>query len=85
MISAAVLEELRQVVGPRAVLDRSQDLMLYEYDGSVDTARPEVVVFPSATEEVVEIVKIAARHKLPLVGRRNGRRRAPPRGPTREP
>lgn len=72
MISAAVLEELRQVVGPRAVLDRSQDLLLYEYDGSVDTSRPEAVVFPSATEEVVEIVKIAARHKLPLVGRGAG-------------
>ena len=59
-------------MGPRAVLHRQQDLLLYEYDGSIDKGRPEGVVFPRCTEEVVEIVRIAADHSLPLVGRGAG-------------
>ena len=49
------------LLGPRGYLDRPEDLLLYEYDGSVDKARPEMVVFPRTTEDVVAIVKIAAR------------------------
>ena len=72
MIAPEVLAELRAVVGPDAVLDREQDLLLYEYDGSIDKSRPDVVVFPRTTAQVVDLVKIAARHKMPLVGRGAG-------------
>ncbi len=46
--------------------------MLYEYDGSIEKSQPECVVFPSTTEEVVAIVKIAQKYGLPLVGRGAG-------------
>ena len=46
--------------------------MLYEYDGSIEKGRPECVVFPKTTEDVVRIAKVAAEHKLPLVGRGAG-------------
>jgi glycolate oxidase len=46
--------------------------MLYEYDGSIDKSQPECVVFPSTTEDVVAIVKIAKKYDLPLVGRGAG-------------
>ena len=46
--------------------------MLYEYDGSIEKGRPECVVFPKSTEDVVRIVRVAADHKLPLVGRGAG-------------
>ena len=46
--------------------------MLYEYDGSVEVARPDCVVFPRATADVVEIVRLANRHEVPLVGRGTG-------------
>ncbi len=59
-------------VGKRAVLHRDQDLLLYEYDGSIDKGRPECVVFPRRTEDVVEIVRIAADYDLPIVGRGAG-------------
>lgn len=72
MISAEVREQLRSVVGPTGLLDRPQDLTLYEYDGSVDTHAPDCVVFPRSTEDVVRLVKIAAEHGLPLVGRGAG-------------
>ena len=71
-IPAEVKLKLYDVVGEKGLLDRPDDLALYEYDGSVDKSRPEVVVFPRTTAEVSKIVKIAAEHKLPLVGRGAG-------------
>jgi glycolate oxidase len=67
-----VLNALKAVVGKNGVLDRSQDLMLYEYDGSIEKGTPDCVVFPTTTEHVVEILKIAQRFNIPLVGRGAG-------------
>ncbi|MCS6952703.1 MAG: FAD-binding protein [Bryobacteraceae bacterium] len=72
MIPASVKRQIAAIVGPRGLLDRPEDLMLYEYDGSVDKARPELVVFPRTTEEVAAVVRIAAEHGIPVVGRGAG-------------
>jgi glycolate oxidase len=53
-------------------LHRAEDLALYEYDGGVDKARPELVAFPQSTEDVVSIVKLAKEGGLPIVGRGAG-------------
>src|SRR5437588_4379475 len=63
---------LQSLLQPRNVLHRPEDLALYEYDGSVDRARPEVVVFPSTTSEVSRIVKLAVKYDVPIVGRGAG-------------
>src|SRR5580692_9258737 len=68
----AAKKRIVEIVGPRGYLDRPEDLSLYEYDGSVDKARPEMVVFPKTTEEVAAIVKITAQHGVPIVGRGAG-------------
>ncbi|HXG34727.1 MAG TPA: FAD-linked oxidase C-terminal domain-containing protein [Bryobacteraceae bacterium] len=72
MIPDRVKRQIAAIVGPAGLLDRPEDLMLYEYDGSVDKARPDLVVFPRTTEEVAGIVEIAARHGIPVVGRGAG-------------
>src|ERR1035438_10704944 len=64
--------ELLAALGPRAILDRPEDLALYEYDGSVDKHRPAMVVFPRTTEDVVKIVEITGRYNIPIVGRGSG-------------
>ncbi len=46
--------------------------MLYEFDGSIEKGRPDCVVFPKTTEDVVRIVKVAMEHKLAVVGRGAG-------------
>jgi len=56
----------------QSVLHEPEDLMLYEYDGSVELARPDGVVFPRTATQVVEIVKIANRHNVSLIGRGAG-------------
>ena len=41
-----IVDELRQLLPPEQVLWRDYDLMLYEYDGSIDKHRPLAVAFP---------------------------------------
>src|SRR3984885_1966393 len=67
-----LIRSLEQLLGNDGVLSSREDLLLYEYDGSVEVARPECVVFPGSTEEVVPIVELSNRHKVPLVGRGAG-------------
>ena len=62
----------KKTLGADAVLHAPEDLLLYEYDGSVEIAKPECVVFPGTTEDVVAIVQIANRYKTPVVGRGAG-------------
>ena len=69
---AEVVRELSALLGARYVLHTPYDLMLYEYDASIDRSTPDIVVMPASTEDVVAIVKIAARHKVPIVPRGAG-------------
>jgi len=67
-----VIPELQKLLGADAVLSQPTDLVMYEYDGSVEQSRPDVVVFPRNTEQVSEIVKLAQRTQTPVVGRGAG-------------
>lgn len=71
-VPAEVRIKLREIVGGNALLERTEELALYEYDGSVDKSRPEIVVFPKTAAHVAAIVKLAAEHGLPIVGRGAG-------------
>jgi glycolate oxidase len=72
MLRADVLERLKKIVGDRAVLHQPHDLLLYEYDGSVDKGQPDCVVLPTNTRQVVSIVKLAKENDLRIVGRGAG-------------
>ena len=72
MLLPEARRRLTDLLGARGYLDRPEDLALYEYDGSVETGRPEMVVFPRTTEDVVAIVKITAESGVPIVGRGAG-------------
>ena len=72
MIPTACKERLARLLGPRGYLDRPADLALYEYDGSIDKHRPDLVVFPRSTEDVAAIVRAAAEFQVPFVGRGAG-------------
>jgi glycolate oxidase len=69
---AAVVQELSHLLGARHVLHSPYDLMLYEYDASIDRSRPDIVVLPATTEEIASIVKIAASYNVPVVPRGAG-------------
>ncbi|MFZ0978794.1 MAG: FAD-linked oxidase C-terminal domain-containing protein [Candidatus Acidiferrales bacterium] len=71
-IDPRLLRNLQKLLGRDAVLHKPEDLLLYEYDGSVEVAQPNCVVFPRTAEDVVGIVRLAKQHKTPLVGRGAG-------------
>jgi len=68
----ALIRELKTLLGPANVLSQPEDLLLYEFDGSVEKGRPEVVVFPHATTDVSNILKLANKFQVPVVGRGAG-------------
>jgi glycolate oxidase len=67
-----LIQELANIVGAQAVLWRPEDLMLYEYDGLSSRRAPDAVVFPSSTNEVASVVKLAASHGLAVIARGAG-------------
>lgn len=74
MFSKEVLNELIKVLGKERVLSEKEDLITYSYDGTaiIPHEEPDVVVLPTTTEEVVEIVKIANRFNVPIYPRGSG-------------
>jgi len=72
MLSEAARRDFAAIAGERNFLDKPEDLVLYEYDGGVDKARPGMVVFPQSTAHVAALVKAALKHNVPLVGRGAG-------------
>ncbi len=47
-------------------------MLLYEYDGAVDTATPDAVVLPTETADVAKLARFCADHGIPLVPRGAG-------------
>jgi glycolate oxidase len=70
--SPSLLHSISAIVGPRGYLHKPEDLALYEYDGSVDKARPDIVAFPDSTEQVSALVKLAREAGIPITGRGAG-------------
>jgi glycolate oxidase len=67
-----LLRGLQKQLGKEAVLSSPEELLLYEYDGSVEQSRPDCVVFPRSTEDVIHIVQLANQFHTLLVGRGAG-------------
>jgi glycolate oxidase len=71
-MDSRLLSGLKKLLGTDAVLHTPEELILYEYDGSTEIARPNCVVFPRTTAHVVGIVQLANRYQTPIVGRGAG-------------
>ncbi len=70
--TAELIRELEGIVGPDFVMWRPEDLLVYEYDGSIERGAACAVVVPGSAEEVAAVVKAARRHDVPLVPRGAG-------------
>ncbi|TMD58123.1 MAG: FAD-binding protein [Chloroflexi bacterium] len=72
MRGPALARALIALLGPDKVLIKSEDLLLYEYDGGVDTAGPDAVVIPSSTQDVAKLARFCHDNKVPIVPRGAG-------------
>lgn len=71
-IAPSLRDGVEAILGPRGYLYKPADLSNYEYDGSVDKAKPDLVAFPQSTAEVVALVKLAREQGVPVTGRGAG-------------
>ena len=68
-----LLDRFRAIVGDDGMLYRDDELLVYECDGYVvEKQVPDVVLFPTTTDEVVEIVRICNELHVPFVPRGAG-------------
>src|SRR5216117_878725 len=69
----ALRRELEGLLGKGAVLSEPEELLVYESDGLVlFRALADFIVFPTSTEQVSAVVKLANREGLPFVARGAG-------------
>src|SRR5947207_14708127 len=67
-----VVRDLSALLGAKYVLHTLYDLMLSEYDASIDRCTPDIVVLTASTESVAAMVKIAGHHNRSFVSRGAG-------------
>ena len=83
MLSQAVKDELRAIVGEGRYFDNEEDLLLYSYDAYMVQGQPEAALLPVSTEEVSRIMKTASRERIPVTARGAGTNLAGGSVPTR--
>ncbi|MBT4865842.1 MAG: FAD-binding protein, partial [Planctomycetaceae bacterium] len=72
-IAAELLDGFREIVGDEGLLHNADELLVYECDGYiVEKKSPDVVVFPTTTEQVVAIVRLCNKFDVPFVPRGAG-------------
>src|SRR5579863_456627 len=70
---ANLIERLRTIVGTSGLLHAPSDLVVYECDGyTIEKNRPDVVVFPTSTEQIVDIVRTCNEFGVPFLPRGAG-------------
>src|SRR5207249_8168711 len=68
-----LIDRLRTIVGRDALLTSPSDLLVYECDGfTIEKKTPDLVVFPTSTEQVVKIVQACNEFGVPFLPRGAG-------------
>lgn len=71
--TATLIERLRPIVGTAGMLTEASDLMVYECDGfTIEKTPPQVVVFPTSTDQIVQIVRLCNELNVPFLARGAG-------------
>ena len=73
MLDPGVVASLRAIVGDAGVIEAHAELRTYETDGLMAYRQmPELVVLPTTTEQVRDVVRICHREGIPFVPRGSG-------------
>ena len=73
MLERKLISRLQKIVGKDAVLTTKEDLTTYSYDGTTTWShKPDVVVLPTTTEQVSQILKLANENRIPITPRGGG-------------
>src|SRR5207247_9239315 len=69
---APLVSALIDLLGAEKVLGTREALLIYEFDGAVDTATPDAVVLPNDTADVAKLSRFCHQHDVPIVPRGAG-------------
>ncbi|HCY87964.1 MAG TPA: glycolate oxidase subunit GlcD [Desulfobacteraceae bacterium] len=73
MITKAIVDRLKEIVGPENVLTQREDMLTYSYDAAVlDAKMPAAAVMPGNTEEIGDVVTVCHENSIPLTVRGAG-------------
>ncbi|HCP60792.1 MAG TPA: glycolate oxidase subunit GlcD, partial [Dehalococcoidia bacterium] len=73
MIKPEIVSQLQKITGKEGVLTVKEDLNAYSYDGTTTWAHmPDVVVLPTTTEQISQVLKLANENKVPVTTRGAG-------------
>jgi glycolate oxidase len=73
MIKESLIGKFQSIVGKENVLTSSEALKAYSYDGTTNWIHePDVVVFPTTSQQVSDILRIANAEKIPVTPRGGG-------------
>jgi glycolate oxidase len=73
MLSSELKAELAAIVGGSYVKDDPESLITHSYDGTpMLQSLPDAVIYPGSTEQVSEVMKVLAKHRVPVISRGSG-------------
>jgi len=73
MIEQKIVDQLIQALGKEKVITAAEDLLVLGYDSTPGLhATPDLVAYPTDSEQVQTIVQIARDHKIPFTPRGSG-------------
>ncbi|NJO67315.1 MAG: FAD-binding protein, partial [Leptolyngbyaceae cyanobacterium RM1_405_57] len=68
-----IVKAFEQAIGKNGVIQKREELLVYECDGLTSyRQRPAVVVLPRTTEQVAAAVKICNQYNIPFIARGAG-------------
>src|SRR5512136_1411495 len=73
MLTSEIVDKLHGIVGKENILTTKEDLTSYSYDATAFWSHmPDIVVLPSSTDQISQIMKLAHRNKIPVTPRGAG-------------
>jgi len=67
-----IIREITEIVGKENVQASLEDRKCYSYDGRVDGAIPDLIVYPASAEDVSRILVLANKYRFPVIPRGAG-------------
>ena len=71
-LSKYLVARLTEAVGRGNVTTEPLDLLAYEYDGALERSRPDIVVFPTTTQAVSDVLSFCHEKEVPVTPRGSG-------------
>ena len=72
VVTRGCIRALERAVGRSRVISTPEELIAYEYDGTIERGKPQAVVFPESTEHVAAAVRVAHDFGVPVIPRGAG-------------